>query len=173
MKNNNISLSVELRNMARKLNLCDKWFGEWKDDTDEQTLIDKYFKGLDFCLIHHYPSNEYISTHFERDLLRKNGILVDDNYSLLNPSNAILLGSSKSTIRVNARNHAVIHVRDNVSVKVVAKNNAFVIVHAMDNSTVHAEGFDSSRLVVFRNSKSANIIVSGKATTEDDFDYLK
>lgn len=173
MKNNDISLSVELRSMARKLNLCDKWFGEWKDDTNEQDLIDKYFKGLDFCLIHHYPSNEYITSHFERDLLRENGILVDDNYSLLNPSNAILLGLSKSTIRVNARNHAVIHVRDNASVKVVAKNNAFVIVHAMDNATVHAEGFDAARLVVFRNSKSANITVCGKATTEDDLDYLK
>lgn len=173
MKNNDISLSVELRNMARKLNLCDKWFGEWKDDTDKQGLIDKYHRGSDFCVKHHYPSNEYISTHFERDLLRKNGILVDDNYSLLNPTNAMVLGNSKSTIRINGRNHAVIHIRDNANVKIVARNEAFVLVHVLDGATVHAEGFDSSRLVVFRNSKSANIIVCGKATTEDDLDYLK
>lgn len=173
MKNNDISLSVELRNMARKLNLCDKWFGEWKDDTDEQTLIDKFFKGLDFCLIHHYPSNEYISAHFERDLLRKNGILVDDNYGFLNQSKAMILGNSKSTVRINGRHHAVIYVRDNSNVRVIARNDAFVLVHVLDDATVQAEGFDSSRLVVFRNSKSANIMVCGKATTEDDLDYLK
>ena len=168
-----ISLSAELRSMARKLNLCDKWFSEWRDDTDKQGLIDKYHRGSDFCVKHHYPSNEYISAHFERDLLRGNGILVDDDYSLLNPVNAMILGNSKSTIRINGRHHAVIHVRDNADVKIVAKNEAFVLVHVLDSATVHAEGFNTSRLVVFRNSKSANITVTGKAITEDDLDYLK
>ncbi len=172
-KSHDISLSAELRSMARKLNLCDKWFSEWRDDTDKQGLIDKYHRGSDFCVKHHYPSNEYISAHFERDLLRKNGILVDDDYSLLNPVNAMILGNSKSTIRINGRHHAVIHVRDNADVKIVAKNEAFVLVHVLDSATVHAEGFNTSRLVVFRNSKSANITVTGKAITEDDLDYLK
>lgn len=41
------NLSVELRNMAREQGLCDKWFGEWKDDSDNSTtLFDKYKQNL-------------------------------------------------------------------------------------------------------------------------------
>ena len=33
------NLSIKLREMARKQGLCDQWFGEWKDDTDNTSLL--------------------------------------------------------------------------------------------------------------------------------------
>lgn len=173
MENKSNSLSIELRNMARELNLCDKWFNEWNDNANEQTLINMYHDGSDFCVKHHYPSNEYITTHFKKELLRENGIIVNDTYSLLNPVNAMILGKSKSTIRINGRHHSIIHVRDNSDVKIIAKNAAFVLVHVLDKATVQAEAYDSARLVVFKNSTDVNITIVGEAIVKDDFGYLK
>lgn len=128
------NVNEKLRNEAVNLGLCDKWQSEWKESWDKQKLIDKFYEGLDFCIINHYPSNEFIKRNFDRDLLRKNGLLVDDEYSLLNPKQSILLGTSKSTVRVNAMNVSRIWVRDISSVKIIARGYAGVIVHVLDST---------------------------------------
>jgi hypothetical protein len=63
-------LSIELRNMAREAGLCDQWFGEWNDDSDNTTLFDKYKRGIDFCIEHGYPTNEFIKSHWDKEMLR-------------------------------------------------------------------------------------------------------
>lgn len=44
------NLSLELKEMARNNGLCDKWFGEWVDESDDATLFDKYKRGIDFSI---------------------------------------------------------------------------------------------------------------------------
>lgn len=170
MKND---VSIELRKKARMLKLCDKWFHEWADDTDNQTLINMYFRGADFCLMHHYPSNEYIKEHFDKSLLRKNGILVDDTYSLLNPIHVMSLGSSKSTIRTNARNFSIVYARDKSALNIIAKNDSFVIIHAMDNASITVTTQDNAKVVILKNSNDTEISAFGNIQIKDDFDFLK
>ena len=69
-------LSMKLREDARKIGLCDKWYGEWEDETKMDKLIIMFKKGLDFCIQHRWPSKSFIKQHFKQDYLRRNGILV-------------------------------------------------------------------------------------------------
>ena len=36
-----MNLSDEMKVSARSIGLCDQWFGEWKDDTSKDELIEK------------------------------------------------------------------------------------------------------------------------------------
>jgi hypothetical protein len=166
-------LSMVLKKQAVELGLCEDWQREWKRDTSKQELIDKYFNGLDFPMRHHWPSNNYIKDNFGQELLRRNNILVDDKYSLLNPQEAVILGNAEAAVRVNGHNHSVIYIRDNSAVKLYVKNTAFVIVHLFETAHVEAQIFDSPNVLILKHSKDVNVTTVGKVKIKEDFDYLK
>ena len=155
MENNHVS--AELKGEAISLGLCGKWKRGWSGNEDTQTLIDKYFEGLDFPMKHHWPSNSFIKSNFEKELLWKNNILVDDSRSLLNPKEAVILGNSVSTVRVNGSNISVVYIRDNSTVRITAKNKSFVIVHLFENSKIDIEVQDKPDVLVLKHSTNATV----------------
>lgn len=131
-------LNHYLRMKARDYGLCDEWFGEWKEENDSlQQLIDKFIKGLDFCLEHDYPSVRFIKEYFPVDLLRENGILADDRWSLLNPKYAVLLGNSESTIRLNGYTVSAVYLKGVSTARIHLKDNCHLIVHVYEDAGVH------------------------------------
>ena len=131
-------LNKDLMSEARRLGLCDPWYSEWQSKVyDPQELIDRYIKGLDFCIEHHYPSNEFIKSNFDRDLLHKNNIVVNERHSLLNPMTAVILGKSKSKVRVNGYCVCRVYVRDASVVDVYARQRSHIIIHVYDNAQVN------------------------------------
>lgn len=166
-------VSIELRNKAREFGLCNEWFNEWSDTSSKQELIDKYITGIDFALRHHYPTNQYIKDNFELELLRKNNILVDDERNLLNPSVAVILGNTKTKIRVNGLSRSIIYVRDKSEVDLIVKNSSFVIVHTFDNASVKVETEDKPSVLVLKHSKDATIKTTNGIKVKEEFDYLK
>lgn len=141
-------LNKTLRDEAIRLNLCKKWQETiWNENLSQEELIDIYFRGLDFAIEHHYPSNEFIKENFDKDLLRRKGVLVDDTYSLLNQRFAILLGNSKSTMRYNGTNLAQVYVRDYSEVRIEAKGRSHIIVHTYDFGKVDAHILDDTATI--------------------------
>ncbi len=168
-----IELSKTLRESARQKGLCDEWYDDWSDDTNAETLVEKMYKGLDFVLKHHWPSNDFIKEHFDLAFRRKSKVFVDDKFSIVNPEQSLILGKSDITIRINAAHHGNIHVRDNSSVKLTAKNKCFVIVHLYDNAHVDASQFDSARIVLILHSTDATFIAGKNVTIKEEYNYLK
>ena len=168
-----IELSKTLRESARQKGLCDEWYNDWKDDTNAETLVEKMYKGLDFVLKHHWPSNDFIKEHFNLDFRRKSKVFIDDKYSIVNPEQSLILGKSDIRIRFNAAHHGNIHVRDNSSVKLTAKNKCFVIVHLYDNAHVDASQFDSARIVLILHSTDATFIAGKDVTIKEEYNYLR
>lgn len=166
-------LNKELRGMARNLGLCDEWFGKWEDTTDSQGLIDKYFEGVDFPLKYHWPSNEYIKENFGRDILHKNNIIVDEKRSALNPDKAMVLGNSDATIRINGNSHSVIYARDCSSLKIYAKNAAFVIVHLFETAHAEIQAKDKSSVLALKHSVKATVKAQGAVRIKEELDYLE
>ena len=64
-------LSEELKSQAIGLGLCEQWTNSWGNPS-EQELINKFLHGIDFCIKHDYPTNEYIKKNFDKDGNRKN-----------------------------------------------------------------------------------------------------
>ena len=168
------TLNKSLRKDAIGFGLCQQWQGEWKSDWDKQKMVDKFFQGMDFCLKHRFPTNQFIKDNFDLDFRRKSNVLVDDKYSLLNPARALILGESESTIRMNARNSSTIYIRDNSHVKLLASGSSFVIVHLLDSAQIEVETKDNPHVVVITHSKDATLITDCQDVVyKEEYDWLK
>ncbi len=168
-----IELSKTLRESARSNGLCDQWYNEWKDSCSPKELADKMFKGLDFVLKLHWPSNDFIKEHFSLDFRREVNVFVDDKYSVANPEQSLILGNSEITARFNGASHGNLHVRDNSSLKLTAKNRSFVIIHLYDNAIVTVEQFDKAQVVVIKHSYDVTVKADESIIIKEEYDYLK
>ena len=166
-------LNNELRNQARHLGLCDDWTNLWNKDWSNEKLIERMYRGLDFCLQHHWPANDFILKHFSQDFLRKSNIFVNDKYSVVNPKESLILGKSEITFRYNADSYGNIHIRDNSSVKLTARNRSFVIAHLYENAYIDAEQLDKAKVVLVKHSDKVTIIADKNIKVREEYDYLK
>ena len=168
-----VELSKTLRESARQNGLCNEWYNEWKDEASEKSLAEKMYKGLDFCLKHHWPSNDFIKDNFSQGFLREVNVYVDDRHSVVNPNQSLVLGESEITFRYNAAGHGEIHLRDNSSVKLSAKNRSFVIVHLYENAHIEAVQSDMATLTLIKHSPDVTIVTDGNVKVKEEYDYLK
>ena len=166
-------LNKELKNQAVALGLCKEWQKSWGKDWSKEKMVERMYKGLDFCLKHHWPSNEFITNHFDVDFLRQNNIFVNDKYSVCNPKQSLALGSSEITFRYNAWHNGSIHIRDNSSAKIFARNKSFVIVHLYEKAYIEAEQQDKATIVIIKHSPDVTIIADTNIKVKKEYDYLK
>lgn len=166
-------LNKDLRDQAVHLGLCQEWQNLWSKDWSREKMVEQMYKGLDFCLKHHYPSNDYILKHFDQDFRRQSNVFVNDKYSVINPKQSLTLGNSDITYRFNATAIGNVHIRDNATARVFAKNRSFVIVHIYDKATVMAQQFDKAKIIVIKHSKEVKVIAEANVTVKEEYDYLK
>ena len=141
-------LNKDLRNQAIALGLCNDWQKLWNNDWSKEKMVERMYKGLDFCLKYHYPSNDYILKHFDLDFRRKSNVYVNDKYSVCNPKQSLVLGSSEITFR-------------------------FVIVHLYEKAYVTAEQTDKATIVLIKHSPDVTIVAETNIKVKEEYDYLK
>ena len=166
-------LNKELKQQASTLGLCSDWQKMWNNSWSKEKLIERMFKGIDFVLKHHWPANEFISKKFDRDILRKNGVFVDDTYSVTNTRNGLVLGKSNVIFRYNGSTYGNIHVRDNSQAKIIGKGRCFVLVHIYESAYVTAEQEDRAKIVLIKHSEKVTIVADKNVKIREEFDYLK
>lgn len=166
-------LNKELRDQAIHLGICKEFRNLWKKDWSKEQMAERMYKGLDFCLKHHWPSNDFIIKHFDKDFLRQVLVFVNDKYSVCNPKQSLVLGSSEITFRYNAWGNGSIHIRDNSTAKIFAKNKSFVIVHLYEKAYVEAEQKDKATIVLIKHSPDVTIIADTNIKVKEEYDYLK
>lgn len=166
-------LNKELKDQAVALGLCNDWQKLWNKDWSQEKMVERMYKGLDFCLLHHYPSNDFILKHFKKDFLRRSNIFVNDRYSVVNSKESLVLGTSYITFRYNGHCYGNIHIRDNSAVKVIAHNVSFVIVHLYENANVCAEQYDNARVILVKHSTNVQIFADHHIKVREEYDYLK
>lgn len=162
-------LNKELRNQAVTLGLCQDWQNLWKKDWSKEKMVERMYKGLDFCLKYHYPSNDFILKHFDQDFRRQSNVFVNDKYSVCNPKQSLVLGTSEVTFRYNAGWSGSINVRDNAKAKIYARNRSFVIVHIYDNAYVEAEQKDKATIVLVKHSQNVTIVADSKIKVKEEY----
>ena len=166
-------LNKDLKSQAVALGLCKEWQKSWEKDWSREKMVERMYKGLDFCIIHHYPSNDYILKHFDQEFRRKSNVYVNDKYSVCNPKQSLVLGSSEITFRYNAWYNGSIHVRDNSSAKIFARNKSFVIVHLYEKAYIEAEQQDKAIIVIIKHSPDVTIVADKNIKVKEEYYYLK
>lgn len=131
-------LSIALREMARvqKAPLCDEWYGEWADDTDVDSLLEKYVRGFDFAVKNDYPPLDFIRRHFSSDDLHRHNIYLDEDAVISEAHSGfyVFLGKCKCSIVVDGFKAVTVYVRHESEVDVSAINGAKVFVTYYDHS---------------------------------------
>lgn len=162
-----------LKILAKKHGMCEKVRKKWDKDWELETMIDQFYRNLDFYLKERYIPRESFKELFSQSWLRSNGVLVDDTYSLLNPKEAILIGESKSTVRYNGESISTLYIIDNAEAKVTARGNAFVIIHLLDSAKADVEQYDKAKITVILHSEDCLYISKDNIKVKQELDYLK
>lgn len=150
------TLSDILKREAVERDLCAQWTAEWADNSDQQTLIDKYKRGLDFIIKQgEWPTNDFIKANFDRDLLNANLIFIDEYVDLdMAPSGIYILnGECTGRIRFSPWAAATVYVRHTSKVNIVADNSAKAFVRVYDEGDVEVESDESAVVKVYDRRK--------------------
>lgn len=158
-----------LRALARKNGLCNKWFSEWTDEEDDQSLIDKFIKGQDFCIEHDYPPLPMIRSIFSPEILHKNHIYTDGDAYERNPKRYVVaLGDSSLNLRFDEFAVATVYARHNSTVLASVYDHAIIDVRLFDNSKVVIQHIgEKSKLNVFVRSDDAELDLNVYADSDN------
>lgn len=156
-------ISKELKKEAISLGLCTEWTNEWGKPTKDE-LVDKYVKGIDFCIEHNYPSCEYMKKHFD-GVMQKHGVFVNDNIDLQNSKMVIANGKTSGKIIYNAYSVGTIYARHDSDLTIEVSGNAFVSIETYDNCNVSVFQKDQSKVFIYNHG--GNIQTSGNIVVKD------
>ena len=158
-----------------KHSMCKKIADAWNGVMSEQELIDMWYDNYDFALVHHFPDNDEIKACFSKEILRKNNVLVNDVWSILNPGKAMILGSSTTNIRFNSFNVGQVWVRDTSKANVYVKDYADVTICVMDKANVNIINYSqNAKVLVIIYSKTAQVTAIGtNITNKENLTYLQ
>lgn len=145
------NLSETLKQQAVELGLCKPWTEAWAGNSDQQTLIDKFKKGIDFCLDRDWPSSDFIKANFDRDLLNSNLIFVDEYVDMdMAPSGIYILnGECSGRIHLAPWSAATFYVRHSSKMNIVADDFAKVFVRVYDEADVEVDSDESAVVRVY------------------------
>jgi hypothetical protein len=163
------ALNRILRAQAISHGLCKQWTEEWDLVGDMEELVDKYKRGLDFCIEHDYPSNAFIKEHFDADFLQENHIYVDADVSVLEGPSDVYVVQGESVVDLHFKDYVVatVWVRHASHANIFVSCNARVFVHVYDKSNCFVNQFGESRVFVKKHSEESKVTTCGKITYKE------
>ena len=146
-------LSIALREMAcsQQTPLCAQWTKAWKDNTNIDGLLDKYIKGIDFCIKNDYPPLDFCRENFDKEDLHGHNIYLDEYVNIDDASSGVwvFLGECEGEITFNGFSVGTIYIRHDSKIKVITKDMSKVFVSLYDESEVETEKLEYSTIKIY------------------------
>lgn len=150
-------LNTELKRKAVSLGLCAQWTGEWTEK-DKDELCEMYIRGLDFCIAHDYPKNEYMKYHFD-GIMQKHGVYVDDKISIHGHGISVYNGHTEGEVYFDGYDVGTLHVRHDSVLTISAKGHSKVFVSVYDKAYITVMQSEDAKVYVYQ--KGGDVITSG------------
>ncbi len=130
-------LNISLREMARMQGLCDQWYSEWGDNDSLDDCLDRYIRGFDFVQERDWPPLEFIRKHFDKELLHKHHIYLDEKVAINHAESGfyVFLGDCTGYIHADGYCAATIYLKHNSNIKVTVADAARLFLHYFDKSS--------------------------------------
>lgn len=158
------NLNTYLRTEFMKHGICHKFLDDWNESFSAQELIHRYKAGLDFCIQHNIPSNEFIKGAFDGDTLVDNGVFVDAKGQYFPDSDTLVVqGNSEVTIVSDKFDVHTIHLRHNAVLNLHTKDNSDVHVFVYDNAVLNVVRGDNAKVFIRKKSEDCNIFAEDSA----------
>ncbi len=162
-KRNN--LSNELKTQAIGLGLCEQWTKAW-GNPNKQELINKFLHGIDFCIKHDYPTNEFIKKNFEKEILHRNNIFVDEDVQKRNARQIVVLqGRCTGTLLYDGMTSADVYVRHDSEVTIDCNRLSKVFISVYDRAKVNVIQKDGASVYVYLHGSNCEVKAEGDVMT--------
>ena len=158
-----MKIGKKLARLAKKKGICKEWYKELQEIDNHDILIQKYLKGIDFCISNDFPSNDFIRENFSGKM-ESHGVCLDTMFSIVNMRKVVALGASEGTIEVSSFNTCEIFVKHDSKVEIIVRDNAFAVVDLFDNSLVKVTASGSCKVLINKYiGSTVDVSVSGGA----------
>lgn len=158
-----MKIGKELALEAKKNGICKEWFAQMLKISHLQPLCDMYFKGSDWAMENDFPNitllRKYFSNAtpygFHTDFVGSVGLLNSVKHQSI-----AFFGNSVADVICAPFAVCEIFIRHNSKVKIVAEENAFIVVNLLDAATVEIEAENAS-VKVYQYGTNSQFTVSG------------
>lgn len=155
-------INLEIKKEAERLGCCQQWLSNW-GECNEQELINRFIHGIDFCIAHNYPSNEFIKKNFDEEVLHRNNIYVDCDIQRRNPRQIVVVqGKSTGLIMYDGFNTADIYVRHDSDIVVDCTRMSKIFISVYDNAKVKVIQKDGATVYVYTHGDKCQVEVEGE-----------
>lgn len=141
-------LSEKLRGEAVALGLCAQWAAEWADDASGDELVEKFVRGIDFCIEHDWPSVKVMKECFG-GVIHAHGVYADENVECRNAPVAVLNGCCVADISYSGTAAGDVYVRHSSEARVAVHGLARCFVSVYDEGEVSVECDEGAKCFVY------------------------
>lgn len=138
-------LSMVLKRKAVMCGLCAQWQSEWGSAETVESLIGKFKRGIDFCMENGFPGADFIDAHFDRGVLHKFHIYVNEAVELCDvDDDVVCVGNCRLSVRQGDFHTGQLYVSGCSRVEVTTSGFARFPVTVYDEGVVNYvnEGFN-------------------------------
>lgn len=127
-----------MKNEAVSLGLCAQWTADWRDGTSKDEMVEKFVRGIDFCISNNWPSTKDMKRYFG-DVIHRHGVYVDENVGCHNSPMVILNGECVAQAEYDMASTGEIYARHESSLRLRVAGLARVFVSLYDNAELRVE----------------------------------
>lgn len=133
--------NIALREMASEKGLCEKWYGEWGDDSTLDECAERFVRGLDFCIDKDYPPLDFVRRNIPREVLHRHGIFLDEDVcKFLDNGIYVFMGECTGKIYVAPFKAITVYLLHDSDIDIVADGLARVYVSTYHDASCGARG---------------------------------
>lgn len=143
------NITKQLAKRAKEHGICTQWYNDLKNLEDKDALVEMYIRGLDFCLEHDFPSNEFIRRNF-KGIMERHGVFLDEAVELVNPSKCVALGDTNGKVEATGFGVVEVWAKHDAALNIMARGNSFVMVDVYDAAVVNVYAYDRAKVCVNR-----------------------
>lgn len=134
-----IDIQKDIIQRAESMGMCERWADVLGGAKNADMLAELYKRGIDFCVLHGWPSSKFVKSHVGKDTAEAHGIFVDTvNENRIGGKSGIFVigGYSRMKFTFGKYTAATLHVIDSAEVDIRAEGNARVFLRIYDNAKV-------------------------------------
>lgn len=156
------NLGKMLKSQAKELGACEKGLDNL-EKLNEQELVNRYIHFVDFAIEKSFPSNESIKKLFDKELLHRNNIYVDEFVERRNARQVVVInGKCTGFLAYDGMTTADIYIRHGSEITIDCSRMSKVFINLYDNAKVNVTQRDTSSVYVYKHGNNCKVIAEGE-----------
>ena len=156
------NLGKQLKSQAKSLGACEKGLDNL-ERLNEQELVNRYVHFIDFAIDSNFPSNEFIKKNFDKELLHRNNIYVDDFVERRNARQVVVVqGKSTGLLQYDGMTVADVYVRHDSEITIDCSRSSKVFINVYDSAKVNVTQRDGASVYMYLHGDSCSYKADGE-----------